>query len=789
MLLPRWSVSGARSPLRGRIALLCLLLILVGSPWAQRHVGDLYVDHYQDEATRWLVERAFVPRWDFSPHAYIDYLGPSMLVVQDLSVVMLLVALARVLSRPWARGAAGWSRCLVAAVLVSEVVALLRWWMLSIFVEGLGLSTAGLRHELVHAPLAFGLVTGVLLALLTVGLPAASGAAPAGDTKAWFRQPFGPPLSSSLRSTPRRRKGDAMTTTPQAHMPVGTTPGDVTRYLCTAAYIDEQFAERVVDEVLADEVSAVAPSPGVDLVAVARHCLAAQEGRRVRDLRLAGAFAVVAVLAPLWLLFSAVFLLITGWLGRTRVSLTTRGLQQSGSGALTRAGIAAGVMTVYAFYVGNSLAASSLSGFPSWLLGAYLAGIPAVLASVGAALFAYGTVVRHDLDIDRMLRTTMTREKFPWRPPPPVPRREWIANRLAVVKAARDGNVTVYSGFSPFVGYAAVSLDWPFAVPLLPADDPVDTGTRAAEPEAFTVVELVDHVREKLRAVAARTGPDGTAYKDPETLASLTVEDRVFVDGTTIGDDDRFITPAELAPAARLSAEEVEQIMLRPTGTVRHCLAVHVPLWGGDVVPSVFLHFSVAGRTLHVQGGNHVLGPVDAAYHVVDRLRDPLTPERERGLLADAVVRTGPAFLGAPGRAWRQALFETRRTRRMVDELTAMEQDPIFDYGARDSVREMALSPKYHNYFQVVDAQRITSAVQRHTLAAIREFLDARGYDTTDFRAQQQTILNQGVIQQGGTSIIGNQAIGAGANATQNVTQKTGPAGTAAGAATAGVEK
>jgi hypothetical protein len=150
-------------------------------------------------------------------------------------------------------------------------------------------------------------------------------------------------------------------------------------------------------------------------------------------------------------------------------------------------------------------------------------------------------------------------------------------------------------------------------------------------------------------------------------------------------------------------------------------------------------------------------------------------------------ARTGPAFFGAPSRALRQIRFEARHTQRMVDELTAMEQDPVFDYGARLSVREIGMSPVYQNYFQVVDADRVTSAVQRHTLAAIREFLDARGYDTTDFRAQQQTILNQGVIQQGGTSIVGNQAIGAGSSATQNLPQQAGPA--AAAGAAAGPQK
>ncbi|KOV84836.1 membrane protein [Streptomyces sp. NRRL WC-3618] len=771
----RRSASGGRSPSRGRAALLCLILLVVGSPWGQDRAHDLFIGHFESETIRWLVEGAFVPRWDLSTDRYIDYAGSNMLVVQNISVVLLLVALTRVMSRSTARGTAGWGRCILAGVLVSEVVSLLRWWMLDAFVDGLHLSTPELRYELLHPALSFGLTSGVLLALLTVGLPRVSVPGSAGATKALFR-PNRPNRPN------RSRKADAaMTTTLRAHMPVGSVPGDVTRYLCAAAYVDEEFADRVVDGVLADEVGAVAPSPGVDLVAVAHHCLAAQEMRRQRDLRLAGAFAVVALFAPLWLLFSAVFLSFTASVGRSRDGRATRGQRQPGNRALVSTAVTAAVVVPFSFPLASAIASLPVSGFVSWLLGAYLGGVPAVLASVGAVVFAYVTVVRHDLGIDRLLRTTMTRTAFARRRLPALPLKQWIVNRMAVVKEARDGNVTVYSGYSPFVGYSPAASNWSVAVPLLPSEDRADKSRRPGGPEAFDVVELVAHVREHLRTVAARGNTDRVASSGAaESLGSLTIEDRVFVNGTTIGDDPRFMTPAGLAPAMRLPAEAVEDIMRRPTGAVRHHLAVYVPLWGDDVVPSVLLHFSTEGRTLHLQCGNHVLGPVGAVYHVVDRLRDPLTPERQRGLLADALPRTGPAFFGAPSRALRQARFEARRTRRMADELTAMEQDPVFDYGARLSMREIATSPVYQNYFQVVDADRVTSAVQRHTLAAIREFLDARGYDTTDFRAQQQTILNQGVIQQGGTSIIGNQAIGTGASATQNVAQTTGPA--AAGA-------
>jgi hypothetical protein len=772
MFLPRRRAPRATSALRGRLTLLVLLVVLAGSPWVQRPLSDYYIEKFyielsDDKILRWLVEAAFLPRWEVSADRYG---ATSSLVVNDLAVLVLLAGLVFFARRLSAGGAPSRLRCLAAGVLASALADGVWWGLHEAFVDHVLLEPADtLVKSLLRSALVFGLTVGALLALLTVGPPGTPGTATKGSIGA---------VTAPFR---RWRKGGLGMTTAPVHMPVGSAPGDVTRYLCAAAYVDESFAERVVEDLLADEAGAVAASPDVDLVTVVRHCLTAQELRQRRDLRLTAAFAVLAVFAPLWLVFVTVFLSAAQRAGG-RPSRATRGRHQPEGRILVGTAITAGITVLVAFAFGVLVSALPAPGFVSWLLGAYLAGVPAALLSVAVVACAYVTVVRHDLAVDRLLRTTMTREAFARQPRPTVPRRKWVAERLAAIREAQDGNVTVYSGYTPFIGYAEAASQWSLAVPLLPAGGPLGGVSRPAGREEFTVTELVDHVRARLRATATRGAADGTAADVAESLGSLVVEDRVFASGTSIGDDERFIRARSLAPAARLSADEVERITERPTGAVRHYLAVHVPLWGGDVVPSVFLHFSTTGRTLHLHGSNHVLGPVRADYHVVDRLRGPLSSDARRGLLLDAVPRTGKAFYAAPLRALRQACFDERHSRRMGDELKALEQDPVYDFGARVSVRELALSPNYHNYFQVVDATRITSLVERHTLAAIREFLEARGYDITDFRAQQQTILNQGLIQQGGTSIIGNQAIGTGATATQNVPQQESGAAAALGA-------
>jgi hypothetical protein len=772
MFLSRRRASGTPSVLRGRLTLLALLVVLAGSPWVQRpllnyYAGKFYAELSHDKILRWLVEAAFLPRWEVSAERYG---GTSSLVVNDLAVLVLVAGLVLLAGRLSRGGAPSLFRCLATGVLASALANGVWWGLHKAFVDNVVLAPADiLVKELLRSALVFGLAVGALLALLTVGLPGTVTKSSIGAVTAPLR---------------RWRKGGLAMTTAPVHMPVGSAPGDVTRYLCAAAYVDESFAERVVEDLLADEAGAVAASPDVDLVTVARHCLTAQELRHGRDLRLTAAFAVLAVFAPLWLLFVTLFLSATQRAGGPP-SRATRGSHQPGSRVLVGTAITAGITVLVALAFGLLVSALPAPGFVSWLLGAYLAGVPAALLSVAVVACAYITVVRHDLAVDRLLRTTMTREAFARQPRPTVPRRKWMAERLAAIREAQGGNVTVYSGYTPFIGYAEAASHWALAVPLLAAGNPIGGVSRPAGPQEFTVTELVDHVRARLRATATRGTADGTPADGAQSLGSLgslVVEDRVFASGTSIGDDERFIRATSLAPAARLSAEEVERITERPTGAVRHHLAVHLPLWGGDVVPSVFLHFSTTGRTLHLQCSNHVLGPVRADYHVVDRLRGPLSSDARRGLLLDAVSHTGKAFQAAPFRALRHAYFDERHNRRMRDELKALEQDPVYDFGARVSVRELALSPNYHNYFQVVDATRITSLVERHTLAAIREFLDTRGYDITDFRAQQQTILNQGLIQQGGTSIIGNQAIGTGAMATQHVPQQESGAAAALGA-------
>jgi hypothetical protein len=70
-------------------------------------------------------------------------------------------------------------------------------------------------------------------------------------------------------------------------------PTETTRLMCAAAYMDGKFAEDVVDEIIHEHHRAVHIPTGVDIAAVAKHCVAACRQKLVRD----GMLMIVLALA------------------------------------------------------------------------------------------------------------------------------------------------------------------------------------------------------------------------------------------------------------------------------------------------------------------------------------------------------------------------------------------------------------------------------------------------------------------------------------------------------------
>ncbi|MCP9963675.1 hypothetical protein LUX05_23890 [Streptomyces somaliensis] len=750
-----------------RVALLCVCLVTAGSPWAREVLLDAWAA--QGDGGAAMVYRAlFAQGWEPSPES-----DPYMRVADlrgNVTFLVLLAGVVLLVPRLVGRAPAARGVRLAAAVgtgvLVSLVAAVVAWAVV-VFTDPaaalvFGRDTGDAFVLFAVDGLVFGTLLGALTALVHAGAP------PGAGRRAARAQAGGTAAADDVPAA-----GNAA-----APVATGGDPEDATRYLCAAAYTDPAFARRVVDRVLGDRLGAVAVSPGVDLVPVARHSLTALRLRRERDRRLAAAYGVIVLFGPLWLLFARLVPSLLASVSTVPVAYpAVRGRHLPRPSAWRLAAMGAGLL-VTGVVAGAVLSAVPLPGFVRWLVGGYWYGVPPLLAvAVGAGL-AVRTLLDEEADVDARMRGALRRGAFdPEGLPRPGAVEPWAAARIAAVADAQRGNVRCYSGFSPFVGYGRRESEWTLSVPLLPAES-----ERAVAD--FDAWDLLARLRRRLAEAAgglpAPTGPGARGGVEP------TVEDRVFVSGRELAGDDRFLPDPLRPPVTRLPEEAVRQIALRPGGAARHYLASHVPLWGGEVVPSHLLHVAVADGTLHLRCERYVLGPVRRDLHAVDLLppAPPAAPDR-RTLLPGALRRTGGALWRAPRSCLRDALAEYRRPRRLRSETRAAREDPAFDRGARLSVRETVQGPEYFHHFQPVDARHALDALDRHALAAVRDFLEEHGVDTADFRTQSQTILNHGVLQTGGVSVVGNQAVGAGARATAATatatTGGTGPSGGASG--------
>src|SRR5260370_11303683 len=123
---------------------------------------------------------------------------------------------------------------------------------------------------------------------------------PAGDDDGVRPVPRTPPgPRDSVRAGPRRA-GPALSdrffgyAARQPDVPLT----NATRYLCAAAYLDPTFANAVIGELVASR-RAVAPSIGIDLGPVIRHCLNSRRIQLIRDVILAILLVSGLVLATL----------------------------------------------------------------------------------------------------------------------------------------------------------------------------------------------------------------------------------------------------------------------------------------------------------------------------------------------------------------------------------------------------------------------------------------------------------------------------------------------------------
>ncbi|MDG4833601.1 hypothetical protein O7627_30470 [Solwaraspora sp. WMMD1047] len=589
--------------------------------------------------------------------------------------------------------------------------------------------------------------------------------------------------------------GYGQRTTPYFYTPAPAPPppsfSTTTRLLCSAAYLDHGFARTVIDEVVENEQRAVAPSADFDLEPVVRHSYRARKMLFVRDLVLTGLLLAGLILVPFVTL---------AWI------LTAAGILAMRRNATLGSGAAAGLRST-ALFVTALIVLCCLGAFTPLLLlpggsdtssasdpfggpyGGDTGGLGSSLEeaalqtafSATALVFllvmlpvalAAGTLVTsavHRISAFRAMLSSFGAAVPGTAPPLPNDR---IARRMAWVRAAQYGNVTVHAR-NPLLGAGnpVSGASWTMALTLRPDPNATHGGSRPPT-DVHTLVDPQEiHLRLRERVLALAD----PALPEHQRVPGVRIADHVVADGERRDGDP--LLDREHRPHAVAAPEAITAIIRHPQGGLRYYQrfvvgvdgkqvmaddgSLVLPAQSQEIAISAFVHVAVEGGRLYAEFIGMLLPPVREEFHVADRLRPTAAPGFGAALLT--AVKSWPDTVKAPLRVarslWQMATLQSRMNRARTDS----RENLINDYGARISVRELASEELPRKFLQALDAEKYLQLVEKAVSEALLDYLDERQIDTSEYRRRMAFIQNNNTTISDSTFV--NSAVAVGANA------------------------
>lgn len=496
---------------------------------------------------------------------------------------------------------------------------------------------------------------------------------------------------------------------------------DVTRLLAAAAYLDETFRDEAIRQTLYESYRFIAPSYGVNIGSVVRHCIASRALSRRRDVLLSG-----LLLVGLWAVHLRPVFTIAVFVGALLVAfvLTSRKTK-------LRWRI---VFSVVAYLGITAFAAHTLS----------------LLMAIGAlVVVAADTYERRYRVVARRMNATDFNADAPAYGREHPSQRASDERRIAHLTDHQDGNVVVYSGYYPFKGsgIAMPRWSWSIAVDVTKAPGERDEPGPSDPVAPIEMSEVYAHV---LRAM------------QQADIKGYSAAQRFYVNGRFPGRNRELFFhpkgPHERFPKLRYVIDEVSKLEDQPEAMVRQYADIKVSAWDSEVILSAFVRFSRISDYLFIEVTYYLLPPLKGDYYEIHRFNRRPTPHEFFRIFVDSLIAMPVLWLKAPLRVARwmaRPIGRARREQRVEQEI---RENRRFDFGALGSVRDSGSEPEYGKYFQQTDVERLHKVIDRHLFTVIREFLKTKGVDTSELDRSERSVTYKGIWigTQKGNKIVGD---------------------------------
>ncbi|WP_030454117.1 hypothetical protein [Herbidospora cretacea] len=323
---------------------------------------------------------------------------------------------------------------------------------------------------------------------------------------------------------------------------------------------------------------------------------------------------------------------------------------------------------------------------------------------------------------------------------PPEPRNVLLRQRLDEIQTLAAGNLTLYQGFKPFRGYGKVIGGWSFAIDI---SKPQSMPGPAVQ---FDVYAVREYVRRQVEAL---------------DWIGLTVAEKVFISGHDTPIDDQSFIDAAGFPRALLDDVAVQKLIMARDSRARPYIVIRLLGWDGELALTMFLRFLIHKKNLFVECSHSILTPLLDSYRKAEPLpRTETRMDHVRLFLRSVRMFKRPVSGFTHISEWRddrKALSPKGRERRRRSS----------DHGAFFSIREAASDSRYQRYFQKLDSEMYTKVVEQRIFDALVEFLDRHNIDTGELIQRTTTILNNGILVTGNSSIHAD-SVAAGQNSQAN---------------------
>lgn len=318
--------------------------------------------------------------------------------------------------------------------------------------------------------------------------------------------------------------------------------------------------------------------------------------------------------------------------------------------------------------------------------------------------------------------------------------------------AAPDGadslqNLVTYAGYDPFSQFGLRFGSW---VLMVDTKRPKQDGLTEETPRDPDIAEIE-------RAITQTMSQAGQIVGTPQPL--------YFVQGANIPEEIK--REGATSPPIQLHEDDFAKFSDDPNAPVRRYLWIRKSMWGREIAISYFLRLSRHGSDLNLEINGIIMPPVAAKYRWVDQFA-------RQGFWSLVFEFIGAFFKGAWMLVWTpihyfikimNAMSESfgskKRARRRLEK--SIERTANFDFGAPLSVRRQVADFGPVQYFQQMDQRAAETAFAGRVTRSFIDYLDTCGIDTSELREQRTTLLNQGIVVQGGDVNANNMAVGAGA--------------------------